>query len=81
MVRLHSPQVSKQQGIAHLIVLIIFVVVLVIAAILVFLGLRASNALKPKADQNTPYQNPFNQSSSYQNPFETYQNPFEDLNQ
>ncbi|MBI2040040.1 hypothetical protein HYT18_03130 [Candidatus Microgenomates bacterium] len=72
---------SRQLGIAHLILLIIIVVVLIIAAVLVFLGLRASSALKPKADQNTPYQNPFNQPSSYQNPFETYQNPFADIEQ
>ena len=89
MVQLHSPQVStstslsagKQQGITHLILLIVVIVVLIAIIILVFLGLQASKTLNLKPDQNTSYQNPFEKSSQYQNPFETYQNPFDQTTQ
>ena len=72
---------SRQLGIAHLILLIAIPLILIAVVILVFLGLQASNTLNLKPDQETPYQNPFNQSSQYQNPFETYENPFDEIKQ
>lgn len=71
---------SKEKGIAHIIVL--FIILLVIGIlVIIFLGIQASNALNLKLDQKTPYQNPFSNSSQYQNPFETYQNPFDEIKQ
>lgn len=70
---------SKERGIVHFMLLITIVVVLIVVIILVFLGLRSSTALNLEPDQKTPYQNPFSQTRQYQNPFEAYQNPFDEI--
>lgn len=73
---------SEQRGIiTHFILLITVVVILIAVAILVFLGLNASNVLSLKPNQNTQYQNPFNKATQYENPFDTYQNPFDEVKQ
>lgn len=71
---------SNQKGIAHLLLIVLLLGVAVLI-VLIFLGIKASTALKLKPDQNTQYQNPFNKTTPYQNPFETYQNPFDQIRQ
>ena len=71
---------SKEQGIAHILVLFI-ILLLIIVAVLLFLGIQASRSLNLSPTKQTEYQNPFNQTDQYQNPFETYQNPFADIKQ
>ena len=71
---------TNQKAFTH--IFILFAVLLVIVVIiLIFLSLQASKALNLSPDQKTPYQNPFSQTNQYQNPFETYQNPFDQIKQ
>ena len=71
---------SKEKGIVHILLIVLFLGVAVLI-ILIFLAVRASTTLKLKPDQNTQYQNPFNKTTPYENPFETYQNPFDQITQ
>ncbi|MBI2019860.1 hypothetical protein HYS94_00355 [Candidatus Daviesbacteria bacterium] len=71
---------SKEEGFAHIFILLAILVVIVVA-ILIFLGIQASKTLNFTSTSKAQYQNPFEQTASYQNPFETYQNPFADIKQ
>ncbi len=71
---------SREQGIAH--ISILFAVLLVIVVIiLIFLGIQASKALNLTPTKQTQYKNPFSQTNKYENPFDTYQNPFDQIKQ
>ncbi|MEK7617137.1 MAG: hypothetical protein AAB414_03715 [Patescibacteria group bacterium] len=71
---------SKEKGLAHIIILFTILSV-IIALILIFLWLQASRALNLNPTQQSQYKNPFSEATKYQNPFETYQNPFDDIKQ
>ena len=53
----------------------------VVAAVLIFLGFQASKSLNLAPQQESQYQNPFDQQAKYENPFDDYQNPFDQIEQ
>lgn len=73
-----SLSVNKQKGVIHIIFL--FVILLVIGIIvLIFLGIQALKPLNLSPNRQTQYKNPFDQTAQYENPFDTYQNPFDQI--
>lgn len=72
---------SKERGFTHIILLGVVLLVVILIIILIFLGIQASRALKLTPDQKTQYKNPFSETAKYENPFDDYQNPFDQIKQ
>lgn len=83
----------NQKGAVHLFVVIIVLVIVAVAAYLLYQGGYFNFATpKPSQDQNTQttpqeptvslkneYENPFDKDTQYVNPFSEYKNPFDSL--
>lgn len=73
---------DNQRGIAHILLILIVVAVLAVAGYYLFTkfgfklpsipGIQQGLKVSPKSE----YKNPFEKSTQYVNPFETYKNPF-----
>lgn len=79
-----------QAGVAPiLLILPIVVVVIVIIGVVLFSkgtvkipgksALQTTSSAEPQVELKTEYQNPFDKSTQYENPFSEYQNPFDQL--
>jgi len=70
--------VNNQKGFAHIFILFVILLVIVVI-ILIFFWLQASKTLNLTQSTKTQYKNPFSEEAKYENPFETYQKPYDIL--
>lgn len=78
----------NQVGVIHLIPLLIVLVIVAIVGLLLYQGviktplnnvIPGNQSQQPEVSLQTQYQNPFDKSSQYVNPFSSYKNPFDSL--
>jgi len=79
---------NRQAGVIHLVLLLILLLIIsaVVFAVVSlgiiknpFKNLKLSGSKGPAVSLQTQYQNPFDKSAQYVNPFASYKNPFDQL--
>lgn len=80
---------NKELGVIHLVLPLILLLVVIAGALVIYFGVIRSplsiklpnlvNKKEPTVTLQKQYQNPFDKSTQYVNPFSEYQNPFDSL--
>lgn len=71
---------KTKKGIVHLISLVLILAVLLVAAYFLYTRIVQKRLLKPQqptVELKTEYNNPFDKSAQYVNPFSEYKNPLD----